>query len=264
MPTKKQTKLSDKEVALINGEFTSYMIDEKSGKRLSITEAVRKITKVLVTIHDKAKISLAEMLYQIYTKEYFKTWGFDNFQNYTESELDFQYRQAKYLIDIWDILVEKRKIPVEVLRKHSWTKLREIVGKAAKYDEVSLEDVKTLIEDSDKMTVEEVIYKAREVAYKSSASEKVAEPTHRVTFTLFEEQYKNVKKAIDAAEEITGSSKPGSSLDLICTEFIAGHIHGDKKKELQRIAKELEGATGCKLLVALDGEVIHANKEFDK
>ena len=82
--SKKQVKLTGKEIALINGEFDSYMVDD-AGKRLSITEAVRKITKVLVTIHDKAKISLAEMLTQVYSKAYYKTWGFDSFQDYVKS-----------------------------------------------------------------------------------------------------------------------------------------------------------------------------------
>ncbi|MFW6172322.1 MAG: hypothetical protein ACOC5T_01060 [Elusimicrobiota bacterium] len=254
------TKLTSKEIALINGDFGSYMTDE-NGNRLSITEAVREITKILVTIHDKAKISLAEMLHEIYSKSYFNTWGYEKFMDYVEEELDFQYRQAMYLIEIYQELVEKRKIPIDFLRNKSWTKLREIAGKT-KDESITTEEVRKLIEDSDEMTVEEVVYRARELSSTSDTEE--IEKTHRITFTLYEEQYENVKKALDAAEEVSTSVKPGANLDLICTEFIASHMHGDKEAEVRRIAKELEGILDIEILITDDSKVIYANKKFDE
>lgn len=254
------SKMTSKEMALINGDFGSYMVDD-NGNRLSLTEAVRKITKVLVNIHDKAKISLAEMLYEIYSKSYFNTWGYDRFIDYVEEELDFQYRQAMYLIEIYQELVEKRKIPIDFIRNKSWTKLREIAGKT-KDESITTEEVKKLIEDSDDMTVEEVVYKARELS--ATSEDKEIEKTHRITFTLYEEQYENVKKALDAAEEVSTSIKPGANLDLICTEFIASHIHGDKEAEVRRIARELEGILDIEILITDDTKVIYANKKFDE
>ena len=60
----KKKKLGENELALINGEFDKFMVDEK-GKVRTIPEAIRDITIKLVDIHDKAKISLAEMLHEI-------------------------------------------------------------------------------------------------------------------------------------------------------------------------------------------------------
>jgi hypothetical protein len=39
-------------------------------------------------------------------------------------------------------------------------------------------------------------------------------------------------------------------------------VHGDKREEIKRLVKELEGAAGVKILVADDDGVIYSNKTF--
>ena len=251
-----------------SGEFTPYLLDE-NGKRLSSDEAFRKAAKDLVSFHDKAKIALAEVLYTINDNEYWKDWindetgnQYDNFQEYVESpELDFQYRQARYLIVIWDALVKQRGIPVDVLRSKSWSKLKEI-ARIAKEEAIETSDILALIEDSTKLTVEEVTYRAHKLRTKAIADGKKIEKIVRITFNLFEEQAENLKTALELSTAISASEKSGANLDYICTSFIAGHIHGDKREEIKRLVKELEGAAGVKVLVADDDGVIYSNKEF--
>ena len=243
------------------GDFRGYMLDE-NGKRLSIPETLRRTAKDLIAFHDKAKIALSEVLYEIYTNEYYKEWGFDNFQNYVESpELDFQYRQAMYLIKIWEVLIKRRGLPVEVLRNKSWSKLKEIAA-LAEHEEISTGDIKKLIEKSEKMTVEEVTFETHKAVEELEMSGKKIDKITRVTFNLYSEQVENLKKALDLAMDISSSDKSGANLDYICTSFIASHIHGDKKAELKRLAKEIEGAAGVKILVADDDGVIYSNKAF--
>lgn len=261
MAAKKTKEQAEKELALINGEWGQYLKDSE-GNRRTTQEAVRDVTKDLVQLREKAKIVLAEMLNTIYHEEYYNTWGYDSFMDYVEKELEFQYRQAMYLVEIWDALVNKRGIPVDVMRKSTWSKLKEVV-RSCKVEEVETDDIITLIEDSGDMTVEEVAFKSKELVHVATKSAKKPEKACTVTFKLWEEQYENLQKAIDAAAEVSGSKKSGANLDLICTSFIASHITGDPGEELKRIAKLLEKGTGCKILIVLDEEVVHANPDLD-
>jgi len=260
---KKTKEEAERELALINGEYGAYLIDD-GGKRRTQDEAIREVTKDLLIIQDRAKLVLANMLHEIYSKEYFNTWGFESFMDYTKKELDFEYRQAMYLVDIWEELKNKRGIPMEVLKKSTWSKLKEIV-RVAKMSAVITDDIEALIEDSSSMTVEEVSFKSKELIYESygAAGEPKPEKTHRLTLILFKEQYDNFKKAMSCAEEISTSEKSGANLDLVCTSYIASHIPSNPKEELRRIAKMLESTTGAKLLVTLDGTIVHANEEFN-
>ena len=266
---KKTEEEAVKELALINGEYGAYLVDEK-GNRRTQAEAIRVVTKDLLAIQDKAKIVLAEMLNKIYDEEYYNTWGYDSFMEYVKKELDFEYRQAMYLVKIWDVFVNKRGIPVNVLRKSTWSKLKEIIKTSDLKEDgtddfvVDTGEIKQLIEDSSKMTVEQVSYKSKELVHEAKGSVEVIERTHRVTLTLYEEQYENFKKALECASTISTSDKPGANLDLISTSYIASHIPNDPAQELKRIAKELEKVTGAKIMVALDDEVVHVHPDLSE
>jgi len=256
---------SSKALSVIqDGDFTTFMTDE-NGNRRTIPETFRVVAQELVRFHDKAKIALAETLYEIHSNEYYKDYGYPTFQAYLESdEMDFQYRQGMYLVKIWEVLIKKRGIPEKVLRNKSWSKLKEIAA-AAEHTEIDTDDVVKMIEASDSQTVEEVTFaakKAVEDALSSTVGPSSVEKITRVTFNLYPEQLENVKKALDVSMEISDSTKSGANLDYICTGFLAGHIHGDEKEELKRLAKVLEGCAGVKVLIAKDEEVIYANKDL--
>ena len=256
-----------KELALINGDYGAYFIDD-NGVRRTQQEAIRIVTKDLLAIQDKAKLVLAEMLNKIYKEEYFNGWGHESFQDYCAKELDFEYRQAMYLVKIWDVFVNKRGIPVDVLRKSTWSKLKEIIKTSSLMDDkeelylVDTKDIADLIEESTKLTVQEVQYKSKEMACEALGSLTTVERTHKVGFTLFEEQYENLKKALDCAAEVSTSEKPGANLDLICTAYLASYIPEDKPEELKRIATQLEKSTGAEIMIAFEGKVIYANKNL--
>lgn len=269
--TKKSKEEFNKELALINGEYGAYFVDD-NGKRRTQQEALREVTKDLIRLRDKAKLALSQTLNEIYREEYYKDWGYANFQEYCSKELEFQYRQAKYLVDIWQELNHNRKIPLDVLKKSSWSKLIKLIGPSrvkvvddtgAEGYAISKDDIIELIENSSTMTVEEVEFKTKELVYEAGKAEK-PEETHKLSIKLYKEQYENYKKAISCAEEISGSSKPNANLDLICTSYIASHIPGNPEEELKRLAKMLEKDTGAKILITLDGSIIHANEEFSQ
>jgi len=264
-----ETQDSTKAMSILqNGDFTPYLLGE-DGKRLTRDEAFRKAAKDLVTFHDKANIALAEALFVINGEEYWRDWinpktgkEYDSFQQYIESpELEFQYRKAMYLIKIWDQLRNKRGIPLEVIRNKGWSKLKEIAS-IAQEEAIETSDIVDLIEDSSGITVETVRERALTLRSKAIKDGRKIEKVVRITFNLFEEQAENLKTALELSEKISTSEKSGANLDYICTSFIASHVHGDKREEIKRLVKELEGAAGVKVLVADADGVIYSNKEF--
>lgn len=70
---------------------------------------------------------MAMGLTEAYENDYAKEWGFENFADYVERELDMKYRSAYYMVQIGQT-VRSFGVSKELVQKIGWTKLKEITG----------------------------------------------------------------------------------------------------------------------------------------
>lgn len=71
------------------------------------------------------------------------------------------------------------------------------------------------------------------------------------TFSLYEEQHKNVKLALQKASQISNSEKKSNNLSLICANFLATNdFSGTSEEQLLKFVARLEQVLGHKLIVA--------------
>ena len=64
-------------------------------------------------------------LLEAYENEYAREWGFENFSDYVQQELDMKYRTAYYMVEIGRVIrslgLDKNRV-----QKIGWTKLKEV------------------------------------------------------------------------------------------------------------------------------------------
>jgi hypothetical protein len=114
------------------------------------------------------------------------------------------------------------------------------------------------------LTKEEVTSQVNEAAGKSLEPEEKATPKH---FSLFPDQMDTVKAALERAGELSGSSKDGQNLSLICLDFLAtNEFKTASLEQTQRFFKRIETALEVKLVVLSqkDHEILYGYKVLEK
>jgi len=240
----------------LSGVPNAEMSDEKRQVH------VRDTAKQASIMGDRLGLVQGELLYEIQTRKYWEGWGFTSFDEYVEKELDFKRRKAYYLIKIYDKFVRELDLPIDILKEIEWAKAKELVPIVTK------DNWKSLLKKTKKMTVGEITRMVKEKTGKIKEGEKFL----RQVFSLSEGQYANVQNALALAADMTGSSKPGNLIDLICSDFLAGKITEEEEVDVDemleradRHIKNMERAFGIVLKIEkLDGETIPAFKEGEE
>lgn len=216
----------------------------KSGKvkakAVPRSDQVRKQIKEARSSVDKGSMDMAKLLSEIYHKEYHLAWGFSNFEAYCDMELDFQYRKAKYLVEIWD-KVKSFNIDQKRLEAIGWTKLRE------------------LVKVMDAENVEEWLGRAESSSYRelhTTISTRVGSgeaPDQITTFKLRMDagEAAIIIEALDAAKSMLSGDKENTTLALqmICQDWMEAHGHSPEKTPLAVHVAYLEKIYGIKITV---------------
>lgn len=234
----------------------------------------KRVTWVLTRVEelkkivDTAYVEISKLLYEVQQKCYWRKEGFDSFENYLESKLQFKDRKGWYFVSIYKNLVVDAKVPEARLAEVEWTLAAQVAslpseelknGKAEKWlDKAMTKNRAELIAE-----VRTVKNRYKEEGEAKSETEVVITED----FYLYPDQHKNVMKALNMAREIaSGMNKPmkkGHLLDMICLEFNSGRMEEGEVK-LNWILEQVERVFGVEC-VAIDsskkGElVVFGNK----
>jgi hypothetical protein len=91
-------------------------------------------------------------------------------------------------------------------------------------------------------------------------------PTFK-SFALFKDQMDSVKAALERASQLSGSTKDGQNLSLICLDFLAtSEFKTASLEQTQRFFKRIEKAMGVKVIVLepKDHEILYGYKTLEK
>lgn len=191
-------------------------------------DTIRVALTVIMELPDRAEVMAGEQLYEVRENEYWKAWiipdpdtgenrPYASFEEYADLELGIKRRKAYYLCSIYEKFVVELGLGVDVLTGLEWSKAKELLNV------ITVENHTELIDKLGSMTVKQVQDMVKEMQGKkpkdSEASE--GETTHRLSFTLSQEQLDSINGALTLAKSMCGSDKPGAALDLICMEFVA-------------------------------------------
>tara|TARA_B100001094_G_scaffold188376_1_gene182573 strand:- start:1155 stop:1940 length:786 start_codon:yes stop_codon:yes gene_type:complete len=213
---------------------------------------IRDRVKDLRRAADKSYWDLSVALHDVYAQSYYQSWGFESFQDWIETDLDFQYRRARYLVSIQDWFGKMKPSVQAWVSELGWTKAKELVGivtdeNAASWKRrlagKSFKEIDSLIKSHKQKIKDDAASVDGGPSADAPAVE--GEKAKKVSFMLFDVQKANVDMAIESAKAAANTTKPGHALDLICTEFLAST---NGVSNLSSYLQKVEEATGLRLL----------------
>jgi hypothetical protein len=202
----------------------------KSQRAVSIEKydkvKINQLRQEILTLKDNIENSyfeLARRLYVVYENDFYKEWGYKDFEEYCQKELNFSERKGRYLVSVWRYLVIENQFgtkELEMLKDVGWTKMRTLIRV------INKENLADWIEQAKKLTADELNVKTKQALLEQlSEGEEVegeiVKEVKRFSCTLVDDQIKVVDKAFEIAEKIAKSDKKGYLLTLICLDFLS-------------------------------------------
>jgi len=191
-------------------------------------------------------------------------WGYDSFGEFAHAELGIKQAKAYYLVKIFKELRVKLKVPKKVLEEVEWAKAKELAPLATA-GIVTEENVDDWLKKAKKMTVPQLAEDARSAKEELTTGKGVKPETiTRLTFALFDPQYKNVMNALSVAAGVAGSDKKGHQLDMMALEFLSAYDSKTPTHSAMKIyLKSIERLFGLRL-IAIDkkDKVVHGKRHL--
>lgn len=223
---------------------------------------------------DNGSFEIGKILYFIKANEEHKEWGFETFADYVNSEEAGQKRRVRYLVELheWFEKDIKDKPRIEAIKALGWSKAIQ-VKKAIADTEDREEAVDNWVDRAGELSLKKLTDTVKEETAKSAPTGETdhtkpvnADETHKMTFSLYNEQYESVIRALDVAKKDSNSEVPSQNLSLICQQFLMDADMGKNFEESRmKWLPKLEERFKIKL-VAVDSdtdEVIYGQELLD-
>jgi len=165
---------------------------------------------------------LGGLLAKVESDGYWKSYGHASFKAYlqiVEENFGVSYRKQRYLIDIYNKLVNA-EIPWEKVSGLGWTKLKEL-GKV-----LTAANVDLWVGEAEKLTVLQLQVKVAEAmsadgkAPTLTTDEDMTTAITTFTVKVHEDQKEIIKEALSKARDDTGSDYDGVALEAIAMSYL--------------------------------------------
>lgn len=188
---------------------------------------------------------------RVYRNESFKSWGFESFKDYVETELGIEYRIAMWRVQIGDA-IEQHGVTREMLAGMGWTKFQALIPVLQKGNH---DQVVETIENAKDKTVREVRVEVDRAIARANGGEPLVKT--KMAFLLEGDNHKIVQAALEKAMEVSGTGDPNKAIVYICGEWVLNH----NPKFAEQFRTELEKREAeVKAKVVAKPRKIHASK----
>ena len=232
-------------------ELTS---DIKGDLTARSAEVRKQIIHEATTI-DESYQNLAQLLHETYEHGYYIRWSFSTFKEYCESELGVQYRKAKYLVNIAQVLKDM-KIEWSEVEGLGWTKLRTLIpllkerGTPGDWFEIAQQ-----------YTVKELEALVRDERAGFDISSSGGDKIVTLTFKMTPETSEIVSDALDTAKKAAETSDPVLALEQMSYDYVMAQGSVPERSSLEALVKFAETHYGVELVVAGREEVYDMVKD---
>jgi hypothetical protein len=219
---------------------------ENTGENTDSSELRQSILDMRSNI-DEAYWGFAEALHTVWKDTLYLEWGFDDWTDYVEQELDYKLRTAQYLVGIIDWFGKMSK-PIQTwVKSLGWTKAKLLVKKV---NQDNWKDVRKQIKNKSVTQITTILKGGGTSSTETTGTDSGEKPT-RKAFSLHTEQLDNVNAAVAKAMEDASSDKEGHALDLICTSYLSLN---PGERDLGSFLSSYEKIFGVKLIAYNEGD----------
>lgn len=211
------------------------------GRSVSHEAVVRAELIKAKDANENSYMELASLLHEAHTKKYYGEWGHDSFEDYCDNELEFSYRKAKYLVEIWDKVTDL-KLDLKQVTPLGWTKLKELViimnsKNAAKW-----------LDKATKMSTRELTAAVKAVRQKEGDPGVRASKT-TLSLTMSEAEAQVILDGIETAKGLLETDNVVLALEMICQEWLEYKGAVPEARSLDSQVDYLEKAYGVSIEV---------------
>lgn len=155
-------------------------------------------------------MDLAEKLGVVHDCDLWEMWGFANFREYVEEELDMKYRRAAHFVQIWN-KARELQIDKKDVEKIGWSKFSKIV------DHLTSRNKKKLLSLAMTMSTRNLC------RVLNSTPGRLGRPTKKRRFvvTVDARQYKEMERVVKRALVKTGADNRGDAAYNIFKQYTA-------------------------------------------
>jgi len=230
-------------------------LEGTKGEVVARSTEVREQILVAAALIDESYQSLAKLLHEAYDNGYYLRWGFENFKEYCETEIGVQYRKARYLVGIAE-MIRDLSIAWEDVEGVGWTKMRALIpilkeeGIVGDWLEIakqySVKDLEKLVKD-------------QKAGFDISASggDKIV----TLTFRMTPESSEIINEALDTAKRIAKTTDNVLALEQLCYDYVLGQGEEPEKVSLDALIRFAEAHYGVEIQVADRADINDLIKE---
>jgi hypothetical protein len=219
-------------------------LEGAKGEIVTRSNEVREQILTSAALLDESYRSLAQLLHEAYDNGYYLRWGFENFKEYCETEVGVQYRKARYLVGIAE-MVRDLGIVWEDVEGIGWTKMRTLIpilkeeGVVGDWFEIakqySVKDLEKLVKDS-KLGFD----------IDASGGDRIV----TLTFRMTPEQSEIIADALDTAKKVSETTDNVLALEQMCYDYVLQQGEVPEKTSLESLVHFAEVHYGVELQVA--------------
>ena len=185
---------------------------------------------------------LSKCLFEIFHGELYRDWGYSTFSSYIDEELDFGYRKAQYLVEIWG-KVALLKIPNTKLLLIGWTKMAIILKR------LTPETLDFWLDKAANLTVKELTQYIIEGDEAERNIETSLAFARRKGFTLRLSDSQIIIDALEEVMQIHDTLDIKQAVSIICQDWLRHKEIKPKEDTLDNQIEYLEKMYGVKLAV---------------
>ena len=213
-------------------------------------EQIRKQVKELDRAAQNNHLTLAEKLHEIYTNNYWKEWGFEDYPAYANAELSMGFRESYYHVQVWEAIVEQGEgLSRKDLEEIQWSKLKILV-KLLKFKDIDLEE---WLERAKTLTVRELdeLIKAELIERRGQA------PVPSLLAIKIKMQEPEARPYLDAmkyAREALETNSDALALSHICMDWLESKGADPENTDIDDIVAWIESLWDVKVTYEALGE----------
>lgn len=219
-------------------------LEDAKGEIVTRSNEVREQIIAAATLIDESYQSLAQLLHETYDNGYYMRWGFENFREYCETEVGVQYRKARYLVGIAE-MIRDLSIDWGDVEGVGWTKMRALLpilkeeGVVGDWLEIaksySVKDLEKLVRD-------------QKAGFDISAEggDKIV----TLTFRMTPESSEIINEALDTAKKAAETNDSVLALEQMSYDYVLGQSDSPTRVSLETLIKFAETNYGVELAVA--------------
>lgn len=218
-------------------------------------EVRKKIIEEALRI-DESYQNLAQLLHETYDNGYYIRWGYENFKEYVEGELGVQYRKARYLVGIAE-MIRDLEIPWQDVEGVGWTKMRTLIPILKE------QGVGDWFEIAKQYSVKELEALVKDAKLGFDISATGGDRIVTLTFRMTPEQSEIITEALDSAKRAIEATDNVLALEQIAFDYVMQAGDGPEKVSLESLIKFAEKQYGVELQVADREDIAEMVEEQD-